>query len=367
MIKQLTTRNRVDKFKNDVRAPSAGSKVRWSRYVYLACLLSFFAFIANILFGSYVWLRADGLISADRSVVRAAYEAQVVRIDVAPGQRVLAGQSIGQVFSPRLAEQMAVVSARLAELQSRSSELRVRLQTAQALVAVARDRKVKADEVLQRVERLRREGMALISHHSVALNDHYTATQEKTRNEVELRVMRQQLDMVRVSQQEAGAALAELKRHHNHGSLVAPTDGMVGPQVAKVGDIVSSSEHAAEVLAPPAYVLAYLETGTLYKVRPGNRVKVVSGFNEGRGTVTEVLPMTVRLPGEFQKAFSAAGQGQVAKITLDPGQEEKFPMFGKVRVTSEDVIDREAVHAQLDALKKRWNRVREAVVAKLSH
>jgi len=367
MIKQLTTRNRVDRFKNDVRAPSAGRKIRWSRYVYLACLLGFFAFIANILFGSHVWLRADGLVSADRTVVRAAYEAQIVRIDVTPGQRVVAGQSIGEVFSPRLAEQMASVSARLADLQSRASELRVRVQTAQELVAVARDRKRKADEVLEKVERLRREGMVLISHHSVALNDHYTATQEKTRNEVELRVMRQQLDMVRVSQEETRAALAELNRHHNKGSLVAPTDGMVGPEVAKVGDMVSSSEYAAEVLAPHPYVLAYLETGTLYKVRPGERVKVVSGFNEGGGTVADVSPMTVRLPGEFQKAFSTAGQGQVAKITLDPGQAEKFPMFGKVRVTSEKVIGADAMHAQLNALKERWSRVREMVVAKHSH
>ena len=371
MINQLVTRNRVDRFRNDVRAPMARRGVSWSRFVYLAFLLGFFGYVANTFFGSYLWLRADGLVSADRSVVGAAYEAQVTRMDVAPGQNVSKGQRVGQVYSPRIAEQMATIAARYADLQSRASELQVRLQTAQSLITLSQHRTAQAEEVLEKMERLKRDGIVPGSFHSAALNDRYAAMQDKTRNEVELRVMADQLILVRKAQDESRAALAELKSHYNAGELRAPADGIVGAQLAKVGNTVAPGEFVAEIYSPDPYVLAYLSTGTLYKPKQGDRVKVTSGFNEARGTIVEVLPMTVRLPNEFQKTFASAGQGQAARIELDPGSGgDQFPLFDKVYVTAEKFIDTEALEVRLSELQQRWMRVREttqAVIARLGN
>jgi hypothetical protein len=78
-------------------------------------------------------------------------------------------------------------------------------------------------------------------------------------------------------------------------------------------------------------VLAYLETGTLYSVAPGDEVRVSDGFTSTLGRVAEVLPVADTLPEEFRKAFQPRGRSQVARIELH--SETPFPLFAKVRLT----------------------------------
>lgn len=335
MITQIKARNRVDKFKNDVRAPT-GKKFKPSRYVYLALLVGFFAYLGNVFVGHYIWLRADGLVSADKTVVGPTYESQVTEILVQPGQKVKKGQVIGRVYSTRVAEQVAELTGRYAEVQARASDLVIRLETAQQVVELAQHRLADAETNAAKTMSLRRAGIITDASQSAALNERYAAAKEKSSREVEIRVTKEQLAIVRQAQVEARKSLDEMKRRFNSGEIIAPASGIIGPQVARAGDTLGPGDHIAEIYQPTPFVLAYLETGTLYKVKTGDRVKVVDGFNETPGTIVDVLPMTVPLPGEFQKTFSPTGRGQVAKITLDRAAD--FPLFNKVRVTGHDVF-----------------------------
>jgi hypothetical protein len=79
------------------------------------------------------------------------------------------------------------------------------------------------------------------------------------------------------------------------------------------------------------YVLAYLQTGTLYSVSAGDEVQITDGFVNARGRVSEVLPVAEQLPEEFRKVFQPRGRSQVARITLAEGT--TFPLFAKVRLS----------------------------------
>jgi hypothetical protein len=79
------------------------------------------------------------------------------------------------------------------------------------------------------------------------------------------------------------------------------------------------------------YVLAYLETGTLYSVAAGDEVQITGGFLQASGRVMEVLPVAEQLPEEFRKILQPRGRSQVARISLPEGT--TFPLFAKVRLS----------------------------------
>ena len=100
--------------------------------------------------------------------------------------------------------------------------------------------------------------------------------------------------------------------------------------------MIKPGDHLMQLYTGTKYALVYLETGTLYDVSLGDRVEVADGFKSSEGTISEVLPLTVPLPSEFQKAFRPPSRGQVARITLD--NPNIFPMSSKVTVVGDKFI-----------------------------
>lgn len=106
---------------------------------------------------------------------------------------------------------------------------------------------------------------------------------------------------------------------------------MIGLSTARPGDVLTIGQPLMVLYSPQRYVLAYLETGTLYSVSAGDEVQITDGFVQASGRVAEVLPVAEQLPEEFRKVFQPRGRSQVARITLAEGT--AFPLFAKVRLS----------------------------------
>lgn len=333
MITELREHTRVDKFLNDVRE-NQKSRRNYGRYFYLACVIAVFAYLGNIFFGHLLWLRAEGLILADRVIVASPYSVQVTKVMVRPGQQVRQGEVLAMVTSPQIMESMATLTSKAAETTARQAELAIKLEVANAVMKTADERLKEAEAQLKKVN-TSRASLGFVSDAFAAnvQKDRYFAMQEKVSREAERRGTIQQLSQLDVSLEEARAALHQLRVSYNNGVIEAPSDGTVGPKTSVQGDVLRPGDNLMELYVGKKYALVYLETGTLYDVNIGDRVKVADGFKQTAGTVTEIQPLTVPLPAEFQRAFRPPSRGQVAKIELET--EAIFPMASKVSVTGE--------------------------------
>ena len=327
MIRQLHTRTNADRFVNDVRA----SRRRYGRYVYLTTVAGILIYLGNLAIGHLLWLDADGIVSAERIAVAFPYEVEVQRLDVRSGQNVNEGEMLAKVRSSQVAESIATLTARYAETYARQAELQIRVDVANAVIGRAAERLSEAEANLKRVNDTRATGFVSDSFVGSAIRERYTALQEMAVREAERRSSIEQLGNLRRAQDDAKTALDKLREQYNDGHVVAPATGVIGARLAQRGDVLRSGDYLAEVYVGRKYVLGYLESGTLYEVNPNDRVLVTYGFGASEGTVIEVLPITVQLPPEFQKAFRPTTRGQVARIALD--DDAAFPLAAKVRVT----------------------------------
>jgi multidrug resistance efflux pump len=330
MIRHIKKRTKADVFENDVRA----SKPKWGRYIYLSCVFLFFAYIANLLVGPVNWLQADGLVTSDRIVIATPYDSQVLQISVQPGQVVRKGQVLAHVHSSQVANVLATLAAQNAATVARQAELAIRVDIANAVMKSADERLIEAENVIRKLSSAR--SIVTDASYSSAVRERYNATQERAARDAERRSSLVQLEKLQEAQAEAVAAMNDIRSRYSDGSILAPADGVIANSVARQGDVIRLGDALTEMFVGKKFVLAYLETGTLYNVDIGDRVTVAGGFSSSRGTIVDVLPITVQLPAEFQKTFRPTARGQVARVALDDAS--VFPLSAKIRVTGDKLL-----------------------------
>lgn len=331
MITQLRDHTRADRFLNDVRANQKARR-NHGRYIYIAAVIGTFVYLANLLIGNLLWLKAEGLILSDHVIVASPYAVQVTRMVVQPGQLVKQGDVLAKVSSPQIMEAMATLTSRAAETTARQAELAIKLEVANAVLKTADERLKETETQLRKVNASRAStGFVSDAFAANVQKDRYFAMQEKASREAERRGTIQQLAQLDLSLGEAQAALHQLRLSYNDGVITAPADGTIGPKTAVQGDVLRPGDNLMQLYVGNKYALVYLETGTLYEVKVGDPVKIADGFKQTAGTISEIQPITVPLPAEFQRAFRPPSRGQVAKIHLET--EATFPMASKVSVT----------------------------------
>lgn len=330
MIRQIRPRTKADRFENDVRA----SKPRWSRYLYLACVFAFLGYIANMIVGPMLWLQAEGLVTADRVVISLPYEAQILDVGIKPGQVVRKGQFLGQVHSPQVASVIANLASQSAATIARQAELSIKIEIANEVMKTADERLAEAETSLKKMAGAR--SVVTDASYRQAVREHYDAVEQIAVRNAERRSSLAQLEKLGKAQNEAAAAMEDIRSRYQNGTISAPADGVISDTLARQGDVIRPGEPLAEMFTGGKFVLAYLDTGTLYSVSPGERVTVKSGFASSPGTIVEILPLTVQLPDEFQKTFQPTARGQVVRIALD--NQTVFPLLTKITVTGEKLI-----------------------------
>jgi multidrug resistance efflux pump len=337
MITELRDWTRADRFLNDVRA-NQKKRRNWGRYVYLAIVIVVFGYLANLLFGQYFWLRANGMVVSDHVVVASPYEVQITDMLVQPGDRVRMGQIIAKVRSPQVIETVARLTAQAADTNARQAEIAVKLDVANAVMKTANQRLAQTAAQLKQVNAVAGRAKGAISPTFIATvsAQHYDAMQEQASREAERKVATDQLADLRQSQADAKRALDDLRATYNSGNIVAPADGIVGPEVASRGDVIPPGQQILQLYVGRKFAYVYLDTGAFYRTEVGDRVAIADGFTRTKGTLVRIMPLSVQLPIAFQTAFRAPRRGQVAKIRLDDSS--KFPLLSTVEVTGDKLI-----------------------------
>jgi multidrug resistance efflux pump len=328
MIRALKKRPRPDALANEKRA-STGSM---GRLVYLCVLGIFAAVILNYLFGDMVFLRAEGLVLRDKTVIAPTYVARIEEVNVAEGQQVKQGDVLLRLQSIEMLERLADLSARRARLVADSVEFRVRSETVAALLPLAKKREDEASRVVGKFDQMSQAGLATASSYDNALTANYNAQQDHVKLATQLKTLEKELVTLQEARESSESVLKDLQAQYAGGVVRAPVSGSIGASAPAIGNVYRTGDPILSIYSGEPYILAYLPHRYLFTIAANEKVTVSDGKNSMPGVLTEILPVTDALAKEFQNTFKPTDRSQLAKIRLLG--DSPFPLQAKVWITA---------------------------------
>jgi multidrug resistance efflux pump len=329
-MRRLRLRPRSDTLDNDIRR----STVVWTRAVYFGILLMLGLWFGDFLFGSYLYLKSEGMVIAPSATISTEYPATVRDVSVREGDRVSTGQRIAGVSSQQVAESVARLTSDLARLRAQEVQLRIQGERNASLLGLASQRSRLASETRERYETLQRRGILPMDKRMAAMDSEYRSQLESGALQAETDAIEQQLPRMASSIDKAEAALDNLDTLYGRGDVLAPIDGIVGRRNVEAGTVITPGDVMIEIYGYETYVLAYVPTGTLYSVETGDRVIVEWGVRSATGRITAIEPVAMALPKEFQTAFKPVARNQLLRIEFDDASDRNTlpPLFAKVDI-----------------------------------
>jgi multidrug resistance efflux pump len=314
---------------NDVRR----RRLAVIRIVYLAAVLLLVLWLGDVFLGSFFYLRSQGRVIGEPSVVAVEFPATVRDIPVHEGDRVTAGQIVAVISSQSVTESLARLTAEQADRTLRLGDTRVRSTTVNAVISLAQTRQNVASDTRRKLESLLPTGFLPFDHRAAALETEFRSREDLARLTAERSALAAQIDELSHAVTEAGAAIEQLRHLYNDGVLRAPISGIVARRLAENGAVLTPGQPLLELYNNARFILAFLPTGGLFPVSPGERVVIEAGLQRFTGAIARIEPVAAALPAEFQRAFTPVEREQVIRIEFDPGQTPP-PLFTKVSVRS---------------------------------
>lgn len=339
-MRRLKDRRSFDRLENQPRL----RRQMVTRWLYLAGLCALALWLGNLFFGSLFYFRSEGIVLGESSVVAAEFPVTVRNLPVREGEHVKAGEVTALVSSQSVVENIAKLAGDLATREARISELRVRARTIDAIVGLAQSRQSVASSTRKEFEKLVGQGYLPLDKRSAAIESEFRSRQDLESLKAEKEVVEAELATLERSFAQADAALNDLRALYDSGQMRAPIDGIVSRLAADRGAVIRAGDPLLEIYGDDRFVLAYLPTGALYKVEPGDKVEIEAGLRAYRGTVARVEPFAAALPREFQRAFTPVDRQQVIRVEFVPG-EPVPPLFTKVKLRSLSILPPEVRHA----------------------
>ena len=326
-MRSLKKRPRSDNLANQKRSHSTS----YGRYIYLSILIAIAVSLTNYMWGDLIMLRGDGLVLRDKVMLAASYTSRVEKVFVEEGQTVNKGQVLMHIESSEQLERLADLSTRQADLTQRAAEFKLRMQIANRLLPLARQREAQTTKLLNLVGDLQRKGNLTTSRYEEILKSSFDASSHLVRLTVDLDMLSEQIGTLEAAQKDAAAALAKLKAHYSDGMITASVSGTIGTEVPSPGAVYRTGDPILSIYSGEAYILMYLPRRYLFSIEPGMEVEVSNERTNVRGVIDSILPLSDALPKEFQNSFKPMQRNQLARIKLDDSA--PFPVYEKVRIS----------------------------------
>jgi multidrug resistance efflux pump len=305
---------------------------RIGRFVYLVLVLGFAFYLLTTLVGNLLVLNADGLVTSDRFVVGAAYTARVEETHVAPGDTVSAGDVIARLESTDVLSTIAQLSQNAALMEARRNAMAKRRTVVKALIPVARRRLKAAKDGEGRLSHDPGGDVTSQAYRSSVLIEAFEAERELVTLESEALSVEAELASLDASLSEVQSAINKTQQSYADGIVAAPVDGTVGATVASPGRVLTAGEPVMELLTGSQYVLAYLPSGRLYEVFPGDLVVLTDGVRTLDARVERLDAVADNLPDDFRTTFGAHERQQVMRVVSQDAL--PFPYLTRVSVVA---------------------------------
>jgi HlyD family secretion protein len=227
----------------------------------------------------------------DRFVVSAPVAGQVLRIELVPGDPVVAGKTVMATFEPGVPPLLDARTS--AEAEARVRAARATLDQAQAELGKATAEQAFAQEQAERTRRLAADGIASKETLDAAEADARSRAEARKAAESAARAAAHELEVARAALVDGGdAAGAPAAPRRRAITLRAPIDGVVLQRLHESKAVVPAGEPLLELADPGdlEIVADYLSTDAV-RIRPGMPVLIEQwGGGTLRGSVQRVEP-----------------------------------------------------------------------------
>ncbi|PPQ31796.1 HlyD family efflux transporter periplasmic adaptor subunit [Rhodopila globiformis] len=303
------------------------------RYVYFSTILLLALWVGNTFLGGFFYLRSEGQVLGEPTVVAVEYPATVRHVFLDVGQRVAAGQVVAVVSSQQVTESLARLSSEQADRALRLGEMRIRHETANALLGLAQTRETVAADTRRRLESLLPGGFLPLDQRQAAIENEYRSRQDLVQLVAQQRAMASEVAGLEQAAGAADHAAARLEQLYDGGAIRSPIDGIVGRRLVDDGMVVNPGQPMLALYKDARFIQAFLPTGVLFSIAVGDRVVASTGLQSFTGRISRIEPVAEALPGEFRHAFAPVDRQQLMRIAFDPGQTPP-PLFTKVQIRS---------------------------------
>ncbi|WP_417682569.1 HlyD family secretion protein [Roseibium sp.] len=350
-MRRLKKRARTDAHVNDRRAQGRS----YSRWIYLAFLFVFLVAVLDYVWGDFLLFRANGVVVQDRVDIEAGYVGRLDKVPLRIGQSVRQGETLAVFTSIEIAERLAELKLRVAELKQQVLEKKQEIDVAQDLLPIA-DARVKNSRELRAVlDGLKGKGLASSDRLLDVLIENHSAEEAAIRLRAQLSSDQRAEKALQPALESAETALATLSELYGDGIIKAPVTGILDSKIPARGEIFLTGEKILSLYTGDKYVLAYLPSRHLFPVAVGEDVLLDSGQLVLDGKIDEILPVSDKLPSEFQNTFKPVERTQLARIVISDPQ--LVPTNTKIRISRK----RETLRGITQLAGKAWREIRTIV------
>ena len=330
-MKRLRKRDmRIDNLHSEARPIKRG---RAGRYIYLSTVALLFLGIFDMSAGSFLYLKAEGMVTQETSAVAPPYSGMVQSIFIREGQKVERGRQIAQTRAEQMISDIAQLSNEFAIVQSQVSEMRIQRDKLHTLIPTAQQRAGSLEQYRLDLQGLQNSGYSTITHQAIAINDSFDAEEDLALLKAEIKITNTELLRAEQASARARTAVLSLEELYDDGRILAPQSGIVAKVAINEGGGFEVGTSIAEIFHGSPYVLAFVPVGKVYEIKPGDKVTIRYGFQTVKGEIERLMPIAPRLPQEFQRAFQTIEHQQLIRISLDP-MSAPPPLFTEVEITS---------------------------------
>lgn len=332
-MEKIRNRSRIDRLKTEVRV-SKGSFI--SKWIYITVVSLMIISILDLFFGDYFYFNAQGLVAQKQYVVATQYTTSIQQLHVNIGDKVEKDQLVSSGASMEILNNLALLRARLSEVYTRKIELTTRTNILRETISVALKRSEEIAKMVTKNKGAVEKGLITTQRYAQLLEDEYESVSDYARIKSEIEGSNTELLVIEKIIKQANATIDGLTKIYNGGDIYSRASGIVSSINISPGSIVKSGEPLMEILTGENYVIAYATPGTFSTPTVGSEVMVRYGVNTVKGKISEIYPISYKLPDELQKAFRPKDRSQLLRITLDQKNVKKIPpTYTKVTVYSQ--------------------------------
>ncbi|WP_395685109.1 HlyD family secretion protein [Aestuariivirga sp.] len=297
------------------RRATAGGVVRTA---YATLLLGLAAILGWLMLKPLIYTESAGQVLAPRYIISTPYIAQIVEVNVRPGERVKAGDVVARVRSPEVEVLRAHLATSLAEQNKTVADSRIRRAVAEATLPAARKR---AESAVTNAKKLGDKGCISGSLFCAEIiREEALSALMVAQTYAELKEISAEIAGLEVSLERIQEIYSAVLTSFNNGDQVTPISGVVSTRIAYAGQSVPTGQPIIEVLdESKQYVQWVMDSSRIRQPLAGDPVYILDGYRIIRGTISDLLSVS-DVAAESVSIFRPADTGQVVIIKLNPGE-----------------------------------------------
>jgi multidrug resistance efflux pump len=328
-VKQIRKKKRIYHLPVDVRQ----EQLRFGKYLYLFILTVVILILIHILFGYLYLLKGKGFVYSTNGAVELEFDATIQKIYVKEGEHVKEGQLL---FTFKSLEIDRALNDFIVNLHDTENELRqneaAKLSTMRSLGSAEKYSEY-TKNLHVKLNELTKRGIVSILNVSPEAKRNFDAEQDFIFYNKELARLGEEQDLLDQRLKTIKGRYDNLLSYYNDGNVYSRFSGVISDITIIPGQVLIKAAPAMKIFFGKRYVFAYFNQRSWVQYSKGDYLFVqVPKHGTLEGEIVKLLPITDRLPEEFQPRFKEKLRRQLVVIKLPEELLDSIPILTTVEI-----------------------------------